>query len=99
MYKRQEPAFWRAPIDNDFGNKMPVLAGVWRTAHVNCYVKNVTIGENNEKGLSVTVDWVLSDIQVPYTMEYLVRDNGTVIVLSLIHISCLNAMDKYRMKT
>lgn len=79
-----EPAFWRAPIDNDFGNKMPVLAGVWRTAHVNRYVKKVTIGENNEKGLSVRVDWVLSDIQVPYTMEYLVRDNGTVIVTGSI---------------
>ena len=82
-----EPAFWRAPIDNDFGNKMPVLAGVWRTAHVNRYVKKVTIGENNEKGLSVRVDWVLSDIQVPYTMEYLVRDNGTVIVTGSIDLT------------
>ena len=44
-----EPAFWRAPIDNDFGNKMPTLAGVWRTAHVNRYVKKVTIDEQNEK--------------------------------------------------
>ena len=82
-----EPAFWRAPVDNDFGNKMPTLAGVWRTAHVNRYVKKVTIGEKNEKGLSVRVDWVLSDIQVPYTMEYLVRDNGTVIVTGSIDLT------------
>jgi beta-galactosidase len=82
-----EPAFWRAPVDNDFGNKMPVLAGVWRTAHVNRYVKKVTIGEKNEKGLSVRVDWVLSDIQVPYMMEYLIRDNGTIIVTGSIDLT------------
>lgn len=82
-----EPAFWRAPVDNDFGNKMPVLAGVWRTAHVNRYVKKVTIGEKNEKGLSVRVDWVLSDIQAPYTMEYLIRDNGTIIVTGSIDLT------------
>ena len=50
-------------------------------------MKKVTIGENNEKGLSVRVDWVLSDIQVPYTMEYLVRDNGTVIVTGSIDLT------------
>ena len=82
-----EPAFWRAPVDNDFGNKMPTLAGVWRTAHVNRYVKKVTIGEKNEKGLSVRVDWVLSDIQVPYMMEYLIRDNGTIIVTGSIDLT------------
>lgn len=82
-----EPAFWRAPNDNDFGNKMPSLAGVWRTAHVNRYVRHVTVGDKNEQGLSVKVDWMLSDIQVPYTMEYLIRDNGSVVVTGTIDLS------------
>lgn len=82
-----EPAFWRAPVDNDFGNKMPWLAGVWRTAHVNRYVKNVVIEEKNEKGLSIKVDWILSDIQVPYTMEYLIRNNGSIIVTGSIDLT------------
>ena len=43
---------------------MPLLAGVWRTAHVNRYVK-VTVGNKNEKGLPVKIEWVLTDIQVP----------------------------------
>lgn len=80
-------AFWRAPVDNDFGNKMPALAGVWRTAHVNRYVESVTIDEKNKKGLSVKVNWILSDIRVPYVMEYLIRDNGSVIVTGSIGLT------------
>ena len=82
-----EPAFWRAPVDNDFGNKMPWLAGVWRTAHVNRYVKNVVIEEKNEKGLSIKIDWILSDIQVPYTIEYLIRNNASIIVTGSIDLT------------
>lgn len=82
-----EPAFWRAPVDNDFGNKMPALAGVWRTAHVNRYVKNVIIDEKNEKGLSIKIDWILSDIQVPYTIEYLIRNNASIIVTGSIDLT------------
>ena len=52
-----------------------------RQAHVNRYVKKVTIDEQNEKGLSIRIDWILNDIQVPYMMEYLICNN-----LSLIHI-------------
>ena len=82
-----EPAFWRAPIDNDFGNKMPTLAGVWRTAHVNRYVKKVTIDEQNEKGLSIRIDWILNDIQVPYMMEYLICNNGAIVVTGSIDLT------------
>lgn len=82
-----EPAFWRAPTDNDFGNKMPLLSGVWRTAHANRSVEKVTVGEKSEKGLPVTVDWVLNDIGVPYTMEYLIRDNGSIVVAGSIDLS------------
>ncbi|MBB4042894.1 beta-galactosidase [Bacteroides reticulotermitis] len=82
-----EPAFWRAPVDNDFGNKLSSLAGVWRTAHLNRYVKDVAVGDKNEQGLSVKVDWVLSDVQVPYTMEYLIRDNGSVVITGTIDLT------------
>lgn len=82
-----EPAFWRAPIDNDFGNKMPGLAGVWRTAHMNRHVRNVMVGEKTGKGLPVRVDWVLTDIQVPYTIEYLICDDGAVIVTGTIDLT------------
>ena len=82
-----EPAFWRAPIDNDFGNKMPSRCGVWRTAHVNRSVTGVSVGERGEQGLPVKVEWMLDDIQVPYTMEYLICNDGSVIVTGSIDMT------------
>lgn len=82
-----EPAFWRAPVDNDFGNKMPLLCGVWRTAHVNRRTVNVTVGDKTDLGLPVVVEWLLTDIQVPYTMKYLIRNDGSIVVTGRIDTS------------
>ena len=82
-----EPAFWRAPTDNDFGNKMPLLSGVWRTAHVNRSVKDVSVGEKTQEGVLVKVEWMLTDIQVPYTVEYLIRNDGAVVVTGSIDMT------------
>lgn len=82
-----EPAFWRAPTDNDFGNKMPLLSGVWRTAHVNRSVKDVSVGEKTQEGVLVKVEWMLTDIQVPYMVEYLIRNDGAVVVTGSIDMT------------
>lgn len=82
-----EPAFWRAAIDNDFGNKMPQRCGAWRTAQVNRSVEKVTVNEQNEEGVEVTVDWRLTDIDVPYTMKYLVRRDGSIVVTGRIDMT------------
>lgn len=37
------PNFWRAPIDNDRGNKMATKLGVWRTAAAERKVTNVAV--------------------------------------------------------
>lgn len=79
-----EPAFWRAPNDNDFGNKMPLNMGVWRTAHYNKAIKNINVGEKTEKGLPVKIEYILNDIQVPYTIEYLILDDASIQVTASI---------------
>ena len=81
-----EPSFWRAPTDNDFGNKLPLRSNVWRTAHVNREVRNVSVGEKTADGVCVTVEWMLTDIQVPYTVEYLIRNDGSVKVTGSINM-------------
>jgi beta-galactosidase len=85
-----EPYFWRAPTDNDFGNNMPINLGVWRTAHVNRTVKNVTTGEQTKEGLSVKVLYDLAGINVPYTVEYLIQNDGAIRVTSSIDMSGRN---------
>ncbi len=82
-----EPYFWRAPTDNDFGNNMPENMGVWRNAHINRKVQSVTAGEVTDSGTAIKVLYNLSDINVPYTEDYLVQNNGSVRVTASIDIT------------
>jgi beta-galactosidase len=82
-----EPYFWRAPTDNDFGNNMQQNLGVWRTAHVNRVVKNVSAGTQTNHGIGVRVEYDLAGINVPYTVDYFVQNDGSVRVTSSIDMT------------
>ena len=82
-----EPYFWRAPTDNDFGNSSPERLGIWRNAHSNLVLKNVTVGEQSAEGLPVKVNCELAGIGVPYTVEYLIRNDGAVQITASIDLN------------
>ena len=82
-----EPYFWRAPVDNDFGNNMPTAMGVWRTAHANIKTNNVKIKSIKGKGLSIAVEQVLTDQNIPYTLNYLIQNDGSIKVNAAIDLS------------
>ncbi len=82
-----EPYFWRAPIDNDFGNYMPDAMGIWRNAHSNIQKKNVTVGEQTAAGLSIKVDYELTGINVPYTVEYFIQNDGSIKITASIDMT------------
>jgi beta-galactosidase len=82
-----EPYFWRAPTDNDFGNNMPETLGIWRNAHSNIQKKNVTAGEQTSSGLSIKVDYELNGINVPYTVEYFIQNDGSIKVTASIDMT------------
>jgi beta-galactosidase len=82
-----EPYFWRAPTDNDFGNGMPQKLGVWRTAHAARQVQRVTVGEESAAGLPIKVEYLLTDIGVPYTVAYLIAPDGAVQVTAAIDMT------------
>jgi beta-galactosidase len=82
-----EPFFWRAPTDNDFGNNMPVILGIWRTAHINRVVKNISVGEQTDKGIEVKVNYELSGINTPYTVEYFIQNDGSIRITASIDMS------------
>jgi beta-galactosidase len=85
-----EPYFWRAPTDNDFGNNMQVNLGVWRTAHTNRTVKNVLVGDRDDNGIPVKFEYELSGVNVPYTVEYLIQNDGSIQVTSSIDMTARN---------
>ncbi|MFL5772811.1 MAG: glycoside hydrolase family 2 TIM barrel-domain containing protein, partial [Flavisolibacter sp.] len=82
-----EPYFWRAPTDNDFGNQMQVNLGIWRTAHVNRILKKVTTGVQTTEGISIKLEFDLAGVNVPYTVEYFIQDDGNIRVTSSIDMT------------
>lgn len=90
IYQYPEPYFWRAPTDNDFGNNMPEALGIWRNAHSNMQKKNVTAGEQTAAGLPIKVEYDLAGINVPYTVEYLIQNDGSIRITASIDMTGRN---------
>ncbi len=53
------PNFWRAPIDNDYGNAMPYRYAQWKIASM--YVSNKYRGRDRSDALQYTVPEILSE--------------------------------------
>ncbi|WMI65707.1 glycoside hydrolase family 2 TIM barrel-domain containing protein [Aestuariibaculum sp. YM273] len=79
-----EPFFWRAPTDNDYGNKMPERLGDWKLAHQNLKVNSVEVGDKTVSGLPVRVEFTITKLDVPYTIEYLIQNDGSVKITASI---------------
>ncbi|MAE83649.1 MAG: beta-galactosidase [Flammeovirgaceae bacterium] len=82
-----EPYFWRAPIDNDFGNKMPSELGLWRSVHANKRLESVEVGGRTDDGLPITVKYLLTDIKAPYTIRYVILNDGSIKVTSSMDLT------------
>jgi beta-galactosidase len=73
-----QPYFWRAPTDNDFGNQMPEKLSVWRAAGNNKKLESVTVKDKTNEGLPIEVKWLLTDVNVPYIINYTILNNGSI---------------------
>ncbi|WP_035645120.1 glycoside hydrolase family 2 TIM barrel-domain containing protein [Flavobacterium sp. ASV13] len=72
-----EPNFWRAPTDNDFGNKMPIKSNVWRTAGNNYTLESIQQIEENGKDY-VVAKLKLNDVSSDYTIKYSLNNDGAL---------------------
>ncbi|MDR3340380.1 MAG: DUF4981 domain-containing protein [Candidatus Symbiothrix sp.] len=72
-----QPDFWRAPTDNDFGNRMPEISHIWQLAGSRKTMDKFSVNKS-EKEVTITVDYTLSDILCHYTVKYTVLQNGTI---------------------
>ena len=63
---------------------MPERLGVWRTAHINTKIGSLEIGQETDAGVPIMVSYILTDINVPYTVDYLVRPDGSIRVEAAI---------------
>ncbi len=74
------PNFWRAPVDNDFGNRMQKRCAVWQEAS---RIRTLT-GFNVEKpGLGLVVvkaGYLLGNARIPFTMTFSIFSSGDIVV-------------------
>jgi len=74
------PDFWRAPIDNDRGNRMASRCGTWRAAGDKWEVTDVKFEQPNDATVRVTVDGKLPEQQAVCNLTYTILGSGDILV-------------------
>ncbi|MDR0413700.1 MAG: DUF4981 domain-containing protein [Dysgonamonadaceae bacterium] len=80
------PNFWRAPTDNDFGYMQQNSANIWRNAGDHPDIKKVEVKPQAAEGVEVVVTALIRYLNIPYTLSYLVRNDGSVKVCANINM-------------
>ena len=69
--------FWRAPIDNDYGNGLPERSAAWKIASNKRSFVDLKI-EKLDKTITVKTNYKLNNIKSDYSMVYVVHPNGKI---------------------
>lgn len=72
-----EPDFWRAPIDNDFGNNMHVSSNVWRAAGRNRTLNKMDINKSSGSVI-INCEYLLKDVSSNYKVVYTIDPEGRI---------------------
>jgi len=72
------PNFWRAPTDNDFGNRMEQRQAVWRNAGKNAKLKSFIAYNSNTGNVIIESSFVLDDIRSDLLINYDISGNGNI---------------------
>ena len=73
-----KPTFWRAPIDNDFGNKMPERCLMWKEAFADAEVKYCSARKMTKKIILIESRVNLPSIKGEILTTYLVFGDGHI---------------------
>lgn len=97
LEKMPEPYFWRAPTDNDWGNRMQQWGAVWRNAHENKTVQKVELDDKSNDSVSVKVIYRLDYINAKYELVYTFLKDGALKITSKVDVSGNNLPEIPRM--
>jgi beta-galactosidase len=74
------PNFWRAPVDNDFGNHMQKRCAAWKDASKIREVKSFKVTKPAKGEVFITVDFLLGKSRIPYRTTYDIFGTGDIII-------------------
>lgn len=87
-----EPYFWRAPNDNDYGNRMGEKSNLWRSLQTNYSVKSCSVGEKTAEGIPIEFVLTLNDIAQDYHLIYVIRNDGSVRIIASMNTTGKKAL-------
>lgn len=70
--------FWRAPTDNDLGNKMQIKNLPWKDATLNAKVTNFEYKRISNNVMQVSIQYTLGSVNTKATSTYTINGNGVV---------------------
>ena len=73
-----EPDFWRAPIDNDRGNKMPERLGVWKKGAMIRQLRSIKTRNISPREIQLEALIYLPALDADYNIGYTVRSEGSI---------------------
>nr|WBO81655.1 DUF4981 domain-containing protein [Streptomyces sp. SBE_14.2] len=80
------PNFWRAPTDNDKGNRQHIRNETWRDAGTRRQVTGVRVRSLDDRAVEITVTGTLpTTVRSTYTTVYTVFGNGEIKVENTLH--------------
>ena len=74
------PNFWRAPTDNDFGNRMPKRCVIWKEASTNRLLDLFEIVNQGDAQIKIEAEYRLPDVESKHTVTYTILNTSDVIV-------------------
>ncbi|TRY32856.1 glycoside hydrolase family 2 TIM barrel-domain containing protein [Aliiglaciecola sp. M165] len=72
------PEFWRAPTDNDFGEKFSEKAKAWKHAGKNTRLTKFNSTTNEDGNMVIATEHYLTDVESRYLVEYTISPTGTL---------------------
>lgn len=78
IQNKSHPNFWRAPTDNDLGNKLQQRAAIWKNAHEGQKVLSIDVNQTKPHQLDINIKTQLPKAGVDYSYTYSIFNDGTI---------------------
>ena len=75
-----QPNFWRAPLDNDFGNGMQERCKIWKNAGAEKKVESVKVNKISKQKIEIEVKSTLPDAKCKYQTVFTVLASGDILI-------------------
>lgn len=74
------PNFWRAPTDNDFGNKMPNRNIEWKKASLEMEVEECRTSQVEDNLIEVSIRYYLPGVDTYFNSRYEISGTGSITI-------------------